>query len=54
MILMKNSYPEPITPEEFREELKRVFKEDYGVVLTEEELTRSVKNIDAMLMAFLN
>ncbi len=51
---MKKYNIQPITPEEFREELRRVFKKDYGVVLTEEALTRSVENIDAMLRALLN
>ncbi len=48
---MKKIYPklEPFAPGEFREELRRVFKKDYGVVLTEEELTRSVENINNLV-----
>ncbi|MCF7846733.1 MAG: hypothetical protein K9M51_01560 [Candidatus Gracilibacteria bacterium] len=44
----------PMTPEEFREELRRVFKEDYGANLTEEELIHAANNLESLLKNILS
>jgi len=39
--------------EEYKEDLRRVFEEDYGVIFSDEALEKASRGIEKMLEAFL-